>query len=37
MKADPVNGEVELKVHRNFPPQLFKPVQIQVQYVYIYY
>ena len=37
MKADALKEEVEVKVHRNFPMQLFKPIQIQVQYVYIYY
>lgn len=36
-RVDAALGEVELKINRNFPMQLFRPVSVQVQYIYIYY
>jgi hypothetical protein len=37
MAVDAASEEVELKVLREFRPQLFRPVTIQVQTIYIYY
>ncbi len=37
MRVDAAKEEVELKVTRNFPLQPFRPVTVQVQYIYIYY
>lgn len=35
--VDAEKGEAQIKITRNFPMQLFKPVSIQYTYVYIYY
>jgi hypothetical protein len=37
IRVDAEKGEAAVQVNRNFPIQLFKPVTIQVQYIYIYY
>ena len=37
MGVDAEKGEAQIKVHRGFPMQLFKPVSIEVVYVYVYY
>lgn len=37
MRVDAAKEEVEVKINRAFPLQLFRPVSIQVQYIYIYY
>ncbi|MBD3729189.1 MAG: hypothetical protein IE933_05735 [Sphingomonadales bacterium] len=35
--VDSEKEQVTMSIRRNFPMQLFKPVTIQVQYIYIYY
>lgn len=37
MGVDAEKGEAQVKVNRNFAQQLFKPVSIEVTYVYVYY
>ena len=37
MGVDAEKGEAQIKVNRNFALQLFKPVSIEVVYVYVYY
>lgn len=37
MAVDATKGEAQIKVHSNFKMQLFKPVSIVYNYVYVYY
>lgn len=37
MAVDAAKGEAQIKVHSNFKMQLFKPVSIVYNYVYVYY
>jgi hypothetical protein len=37
MAVDATKGEAQIKVHSNFKMQLFKPISIVYNYVYVYY